>query len=468
MPLPQNTQYPLKATLADWNKARKGVKKDIKTGMGAKLKLTEAAWKAIAFTDLNLNVKVMDLKPGDALERGKKADAAYLNVGKARTAIQAAQAVATKQSTNKALNDVSRLWLTTAAHQVLPALDKSLADMADIKKQITKFNDEVRMDFGPGGRVLQQMAVEQMWDAVRLKGVSQQDAELALQMARDAAWLVRASGADSFLSRRQNGIVVHLDLKATIDSGQSPTKFGLSDSRRLGLNDVAAARVAAKHVAKLDGQPDPNVGAKAQSFKKKLEQHAAPTGEQEWPERSAVAYRAWIGHGALTVSKKDTEVALKVSKDGSWLVRKDGRKSMLSVHKGAQIMHQDLSPLVTNFKWPKDLSLSDANRLDADGVSTALQAARHVKRVVGFPDKLVELRALPGYFANLDANAAAQKLSAAAAGAWVVRASSQSTAAAWSRKLPDGTVGHYRIANQHDYDVFTKYAKSAGQLQVKA
>jgi hypothetical protein len=471
MPFPKDTTYPIKASLSSWNKARKGVKKDVKTGVGSKLKALEAAWNAISFADLNPANPPSDVEPAKA--RLAKAKAAYPNVTKARVALKAALTVVHTQSTNKALDATSQSWLSIASRQTLPLLDKRLADMGDL---LEEFEDDVadaeRMEMGPGGKFMQMAHVRQMWEAHLLPKVTAQDAMTALSMSKDMAWLLRAEGTKKIISFRRAGVVSHTPLDPQVEALKNPDDLGLHANRVLKDTHVAAAKLAAKNLAQ-PGGPAEAENDRAKRLQARLEKNAAPKKHKDdYADRLlqvAYARQAWERKGVLTVSAKDAESALKVVKDGSWLVRKEGSKTMLSARRGGQVLVQDIGPLVDNLKWPKDLRLDEAKALDARALEVARLAAKQVNKVDEFRHKLDEVRSMPGYFANLNATGAEQALANAAVGAWLVRASSQENSAAWSHKAAANKVLHGRIASLEDYQTFTKYTARVGlQLQVKA
>ena len=461
MPFPQDTEFPVSVSLAAWNKARKGVKKDVKTGIGSKLKAYEAAWKAIDFNDLN--PANLPEKPSLAAARLDKAKTAYPAVDKARKALKAASDLMLRQSTNTALDATSRKWLTTAVKTNLPPIAKKLADMDDV---VDTFSFHYNQLMGPGGPGMQALHVRREWQAHQLK-VDLALAEAALRLGKPTAWLVRLQGSDLVLSQRNGDNITHRELEPLIEDIKGPKKLGLSEGEALTETDIQAAKLVAKQETR-SGTPNPvRDGRKAKNFQVSLNKNTKPTGEEENLLQMAHARQAWQAKGVLNVSTENAEAALMAASDGTWLLRKDGNKTMLSARKGGAVAHQDLEPLVNNRKWPKDVSLKTEKALDATKLKAALLAAQQLKGRDDFAKKLAALPNMPGYFAGMSAPAAEAKLANAAPGAWLVRSSSQTGQSAWTLKQPDGKLINYRIDSANAYDAFVQYARGQGRrLQV--
>ena len=478
MPFPSDTAYPDKATLASWNKARKELPKATKTGIGAKLKALEAAWRAIEFE--HLNPANPPTEESVAQARLQRAQAAYPQVGKARSALKAALLTLNNRTIHAKVHQAGRVWIVNAL-DALEAAGKRLDSMDDLinvfEDQLEEAQQNATSEFLPGGKGLQRLHVRQVWERYLLPKVTKEQAEAALQLNTDLAWLVRKQGNDLVLSRRLTGKVMHSDLEKVIEAIQDPSDLKLDPKRALKQRDINAARLTNKQLARQGSTPDSQqqakLGRKADKFQARLARGSTPSGETTddsdghgFMQRHAIQQNWERPGGVLSTTAKSAEAALLVSREGAWLLRKEGNTIMLSARKGGKVVHQDIAPLIDNRQSPKDLRLDDAKALNAAKYNAARLAARQVAQVNAFKQKLAELQEMTGYYAQMDSNGANAKLANAQTNAWVIRGSSQKDAAAWSVKEANRVV-HYRITNVSEYDSFIAHSQGKGRnLQV--
>lgn len=171
----------------------------------------------------------------------------------------------------------------------------------------------------------------------------------------------------------------------------------------------------------------------------------------------------WTKYSLKVVSREDAEAALKAAGDGSWLVRTgSNNKPVVSYIKGSKISHDVLDKAIANGGGPKDKSLDTGK---------AIRSTTVLKRLVAtgkFNVTLTMVQAMPGYFNNLNAKSAEEKLAGAAAGSWLVRGSGTNTGGiswSWKEDMGGGTtaVRHDRLLNMKKYQTFVAYTQGAGR-----
>jgi|SRR5579859_301835 len=177
----------------------------------------------------------------------------------------------------------------------------------------------------------------------------------------------------------------------------------------------------------------------------------------------------WTRYNLKAVSREDAEAALKAAEPGSWLVRTGSNgQPVVSYVKGGKRTHDLIAKSIAKGGGPGDKGLD---------VNKAIRSTTVLRRLVAagkFQANIDKVKAMPGFFANLDSKGAEQRLEGTAIGAWLVRESaSQKGVVSWTQRLADGQAVksflHTRILTPADHQAFMDYAQGANRgLQVRA
>jgi len=177
----------------------------------------------------------------------------------------------------------------------------------------------------------------------------------------------------------------------------------------------------------------------------------------------------WTKYNLKAVSREDAEAALKAAVAGSWLVRTGSNgKPVVSYVKGGKMTHDLLDKSIASGGGPRDKDLD---------LSKAIRPATLLRRLAAlgkFQLAMEQVKAMSGFFTNLDGTSAEKKLAGTAVGAWLVRESaSQPGVVTWTRRTADGegvnSFLHTRILKLDDHKEFMDYAQGANRgLQVRA
>jgi len=173
----------------------------------------------------------------------------------------------------------------------------------------------------------------------------------------------------------------------------------------------------------------------------------------------------WSKNNLGDVSRDDAEAALKSAPDGSWIVRKGSTgKLVVSYLRDGKAVHAEIDKSIAKGGGPSEMGLE---------VGKAIRSTTVLRKLV-FQTAVDKVKAMPGFFANLDGKGAEQRLAGTAMGAWLVRESaSQAGVITWTRRIADGEAVksflHTRILNLADHKEFMDYAQGANRrLQVRA